>query len=127
VSSETTQEMEAGRALDVTVLVEVFGFPRKKVFSPEWTDDAHFIPSGKPRRTHMIDARPVPWFSTSIAAAWDVVEEAARRGMPATVVVAMGLDGNPDGWNATWAGMGAHAGTAPLAICRAALAAVRNP
>ncbi len=74
--------MQPGRELDALVLEVVFGFPQKKLFPPEYWEEgdepfAHynFIPSGKPKRTHMIDARSVPDFSFSIAAAWQIIDK----------------------------------------------------
>jgi Phage ABA sandwich domain len=79
-------EAEAGRDLDKLIAEKVFGI--KRVFRPcdvkdrdglGYGEDYHYIPSGKPPRTHMIDARPVPPFSTNIAAAWLVVEKMFER------------------------------------------------
>lgn len=73
-------EIKAGADLDVTILVKVFNFPRKKVFKAyEESGYYSYIPSGKPRRTHSIDARPVPWFSQSLDAAWTAADAFAER------------------------------------------------
>lgn len=56
-------DLQPGPELDVLVLERVFGFPVRKTFPMEWSTDLHYIPSGKPKRTHMIDAVPVPRFS----------------------------------------------------------------
>lgn len=89
LSTESTESLVSqghgslvGRELDAAVAERVFGI--KKVFLPSaykssddvWgaTDSPHYIPSGKSPRTHMIDAKEVPYFSTDIAAAMQVVE-----------------------------------------------------
>lgn len=79
--------MEPGRELDALVLECVFGFPRKRMFPPEYWEEGDnpflcywFIPSGKPKRTHMIDARMVPDFSRSISAAWQIVDKLVNTG-----------------------------------------------
>ena len=56
-------ELQHGPDLDVLFLEKVYGFPRRKTFLTEYSTDPYYIPSGKPRRTHLIDARPVPRFS----------------------------------------------------------------
>lgn len=76
------------RDLDLQVLETVFKFPRKKVFLSSWDGedgldiesggDYYYIPSGKPRKTHKIDAVPVPSFSGR--AAWLVVEQMEKLG-----------------------------------------------
>jgi hypothetical protein len=75
--NEAIDTMEAGRDLDVLILCKVLGFRERQVFyqepacGPEWP---MFIPSGKPRRTHMLNAVPVPRFSTNTAAALELLE-----------------------------------------------------
>lgn len=80
-------EMQPGRELNALVLETVFGFPRKKLFPPEYYEEGdepfahyYYIPSGKPKRTHMIDACMVPDFSGSIAAAWLIVDKLVNTG-----------------------------------------------
>lgn len=79
--------MGPGRELDALVLEIIFRFPRKKLFPPEYWEEGdepfscyNYIPSGKPKRTHMIDSRPVPTFSRTIAAAWLVVDKLVNTG-----------------------------------------------
>jgi hypothetical protein len=79
-----TVELEAGRETDVEMLVHVYKFPRRKIFTDE-IGCLMFIPSGKPRRTHMIDAQPVPNFSTSITAAWLLVDALKAEGYGVSV------------------------------------------
>lgn len=55
-------------------------------------------------------------FSTSISAAWEVVEK-----MSSTPMGAFQLTEMREGWEAHWPGVDVFAPTAPLAICRAAL------
>ena len=72
------------RELDVQIAEYVFSI--KKIFQPRdfkraedafWgTDEYSFIPSGKSPRTHMIDARPVPHFSTDISCAMQILDKA---------------------------------------------------
>jgi len=71
------------RELDVLVAGAIFGI--KKIFKPAdyqsgrdalyGGDEPSWISSGKPPRTHMIDARPIPTFSSDISAAMEVVEK----------------------------------------------------
>lgn len=124
--------MQAGSELDVLILEKVFGFPSKKVFKAyEESSSFSYIPSGKPRRTHSIDARPVPWFSRSIDAAWMIVEALEKRGLWCQMRTPFDDDGywagftphNTTGWNGKpdhWT----QAETMPLAICLAALKTV---
>lgn len=76
----TTQitPLVAGRELDALVAEKVF---KIKVAYPlmdgeeEDRQFPYYVPSGKPWRTHGgCDGVPLPQFSTSIAAAWEVVE-----------------------------------------------------
>jgi hypothetical protein len=74
---------------------------------------------------------PVPYYSTEMAAAWLVVE-AVRRRMAGHdwVLRSRGEDWVASVWHyaggATWTTGDSVAITAPLAICRAALAAVKS-
>ena len=48
----------------------------KKIFYGEWDSDKSwpmYIPSGKPWRTHQIDARPVPQFTASLDACFKLL------------------------------------------------------
>ena len=132
-------ETGASRALDIDVLCEVFGFPRRKVFyvepeqDPEWP---MFIPSGKSRRTHMLDAQPVPHFSSNIGYAWQVFEKALTEHGAASISADMEDWGRgaffgdgPEKAVTVSVGLGpAWYVTAPVceAICRAALLATRG-
>ena len=65
------------RERDMLVAEKVFGW-KGEVFYEDWDELKEFpnmIPSGKPRKTHAIDAKPVPSFTTHISAAKDVVEK----------------------------------------------------
>lgn len=64
------------REIDALILKTFFGV--KKTYKTEWSTDHYYIPSGKPWRTHSIDARPVPRFTEDIAAAWTVVEKTSE-------------------------------------------------
>lgn len=125
--------VDAGLELEALVLEKVFGFPRKKVFAAyEGSNYLMYIPSGKPRRTHEIDARHVPWFSRSWEAAGMVVEQMATRGYWCQMRTPFEPHGGPDCWagftphsTTGWNGRPDHwtqAETIPLAICLAALA-----
>jgi len=55
-----------GRELDLAIADKIFGI--KKVYYSEWDTEKQnpeYIPSGKPWRTHQIDAKPIPHFSAS--------------------------------------------------------------
>jgi hypothetical protein len=123
-------QLPAGPELDVQVQRVVFGTKIKSIRCPNDNPDwPMYIPSGKPWRTHAIDAIPVPKYSTSIEAAWLIVEafpsccfridreRAAGIRYDATII----MDGEqPYDHGRT---IHAMAATAPLAICRAALSA----
>jgi hypothetical protein len=79
-------DLQPGPDLDVLFLEKVYGFPRKKTFMTEYSTDPYYIPSGKPRRTHLIDARPVPRFSRDDATALAALERfAEKRGIGWTI------------------------------------------
>jgi hypothetical protein len=117
--------MRPGLELEALILEKIFGFPRKKIFSPyEGSSYQWYIPSGKPRRTHEIDAKPVPWFSRSMDAAWDVVIEMRKKGW--RVSLSEVADGE---WNCRFCPEDTSkyvfkiAATPTMAICLAALEA----
>lgn len=61
---EYTANLDDNRSLDVALLV-LLGV--KKIHFQDWDDKReypYYIPSGKPWRTHRIDARPVLCFTT---------------------------------------------------------------
>lgn len=54
------------RQLDLIIADKIFGI--KKVYYSEWDtgkEYPEYIPSGKPWRTHQVDAKPMPHFTTS--------------------------------------------------------------
>lgn len=54
---------------DIEVLEALWGIKSKSVWFEGWDTDQEFpryIPSGKPRRTHSLDAMPVPRFTTDV-------------------------------------------------------------
>jgi hypothetical protein len=64
------------RELDIKILMAVYGIKNSKIhYSEEDTNKEwpEFIPSGKPWRTHQIDARPVPYFSTDASATYNLM------------------------------------------------------
>lgn len=127
------------RELDIKVLKALHGVRKVygyggKPWTPESKNsrfDCYYIPSGKPWRTHHIDAAYVPFFSTDISAAMTVVFAMRARGFLFELQ-------NPPGWlsvvkvEQAWAALfwidesqrHTMAATAPEAICRAALAAL---
>lgn len=113
--------LPAGRDLDILVAERVLGW----VWEPIKTDAYNWRVDGGPR------GEMVPWSSTSIAAAWRVVEEMRRRGWGACI----SSQPESDGWHVTFhrpsekvdatiAVVGEGACPLPLTICRAALRAV---
>lgn len=123
-------EMEAGRQLDAMIAEKVMGYAH-----PPWQAGAK---TANPNGCHWSCSvcNPAP-FSSSIAAAWQVVEKRSHSG------VDFYLERHPNGethwarFNDTTQGTfnadgcqdkrlgDADAQTAPLAICRAALKAVQ--
>lgn len=79
---------ETGRELDAEIGRKLFDL---KIFRPSEVkgangecfdaDDYHYIPSKKPPRTHMIDARPVPAFSSDMYAAHLMEERIKELGL----------------------------------------------
>ena len=58
-------------------------YPKADVRYGDWDTYhayAEFIPSGKPWKTHSIDAKPIPHFTTDRNATAMLVEEVKRRG-----------------------------------------------
>lgn len=138
MTAEEIKQLKAGRELNALMLEVVFKFPRKKLFPPEYWEEGDepfssywYIPSGKPKRTHMIDARAVPDFSGSITAAWHIVEtlranydiqinpKEPLRGVRVSLAPLV-----RQGSNACASRFSANEETAPLAICKAALLAL---
>lgn len=121
--------MTTPMTLPSRVAVEVMGHVGAlKIFYGEWDEYKTcpmYIPSGKPRRTHAIDAIPLPPYSTNIGAAWLVVEKMRERGFEMYLESDHGMPGrfycsfhDSDGCKS---GMG---DSAPEAICLAALSAL---
>lgn len=83
-----TTEQLTGRELDAEVGRKLFDL---KIFRPSEVkgangecfdmDDYYYIPSKKPPRTHMIDARPVPAFSSDMYAAHLMEERIKELGL----------------------------------------------
>lgn len=129
-------ELPTDREIDIQVL-EIMGFPRKKLFYDDWDTDCRYlryIPSGKPRRTHAIDAKPVPYFKTDIAAAWSLVERMNKTHhcliktpfMPGELYFCGFTPHGVTGWNGV-PDIYEPGETMPLAICSAFLAVARAP
>jgi hypothetical protein len=119
-----------GPELNVEVGRVIFGIKRfysydGKPWEPGATDWPQFIPSGKPWRTHSIDAVALPRFSEEAGAAWSVVEalpgcctKITRENVAGVRYdVTINLD---ESHTRTFH---ARAGTMPLAVARAALIA----
>lgn len=110
----------AGRQMDAWVSVHVFGqecFQSKSVFG---TDDFYIFNADA--------SRVVPYYSTDIAAAWQVVEHMGAQSLPSLMQFPEVTPKWRCGfWNNSELGVHYTYGeTAPLAICRAALLAVLN-
>lgn len=127
-------EIKAGVELDVQVLRALFGVKRVYCrYGQPWTPDmetptdrAFYIPSGKPWRTHSIDAVPAPRFSTDIDAAWAVVERLTQMRYSVRLMT-MAEHYNVAHVKLSVMSFGecqAKANTMPEAICRVALAAL---
>ena len=79
--------MNIDREKDIEILKKLFG--AKKIYYAGWDLENEFpeyIPSGKPWRTHKIDARPVPYFNTNIGQAFGVVEKMDEDGFEFTLM-----------------------------------------
>lgn len=74
------------RELDKALLI-LTGVPEKKIWRPSWIEAEpeadwdewdkqqwYYIPSGKPRRTHSLDEKSIPYFSSNLIEAWRLVE-----------------------------------------------------
>lgn len=141
--------MEAGRAVDCAIAERVFGWKVQRAATPQpgfdvtmlvwapgqegdapmrysWCDDIPMTGDSLPKH-----APGVPYYSTSIAAAWTVAEVLSNRHDNFTLYRA--ADGTwVVAWDEPWPSHPerallcdiARADTAPLAIVRAALAAV---
>lgn len=120
--------LEAGRELDALVAEKIFGWQRRPfecnaeqrvVVPPGWTDFSSRYWWGKDINSQ------VPAYSTEIGAAWQVAE----------CFDEVQLWKGPHGWSCRMErgedehvqhGEALRADTAPLAICRAALAAIET-
>ena len=122
------------RELDVQIAEQILAI--KKIFQPRdykraddafWgADEYSFIPSGKSPRTHMIDAKPVPYFSSDISCAMEVVEK--LQGWLFGIAIDNMCGAGP--WRVSLDN-GSQSGNAredslPRAICLAALAASKT-
>jgi len=144
VTTNNIDSLEAGREMDALVATEVMGLPPWKEFVLEdipgepcggfgdyCNADLHWKHNDQIKERGINDLKR-PWdYSTSISAAWQVVEKLHSLGWVVDVTVdngtgryckvwKMGNDGRDVGSEER------DALTAPLAICRAALKAVNN-
>lgn len=105
---------DAGRALDALVAEKVMGEP------VTWLPTAlsHRDPHQSGEVFGAKGWHRVPSYSTDIADAWLVVEKMRERGFVISATP------NQQSWCATFGADSVWGETAPLAICRAALAAV---
>jgi hypothetical protein len=118
--------MHAGRELDALVAEKLLGI--KKLYYEERDTDKkypRYIPSGKPWRTHRIDAHPLPRYSIYIGDAWEVVDKliAIKYGVLVGFYRGQWSVQITDNGNLV---VTHEADTAPLAICLAALQAVEH-
>lgn len=77
--AETLDDLQPSTELGALFLECVEGIPRKKMFMIEWSTDLHYIPSGKPKRTHRIDAVPVPRVSRNDCVALLAIERFCEK------------------------------------------------
>ncbi len=118
--------MEAGRELDALVAEKVMG----------WRDVRPGHYTGSPGTMYGKAPQPQPWdspqdrtkgvsfvpfYSTKIADAWEVIEKLADRD---PMIAMWGYEDGTAGWFCDFEGIKDHARTAPHAICLAALKAV---
>jgi hypothetical protein len=110
----TQDDLAAGRELDAEVATHVFGWRDCEWDGWSWLGT---LPDGTERW-------PIPAYSTEISAAWQVL-----AGWSVTLAHAEGLRWHCRLMRCTregeWQNGEGHADTAPMAICKAALAAVR--
>lgn len=121
--------MDDNRTLDVA-LIQLLGV--KKIHYQDWDegrDHPYYIPSGKPWRTHQIDAKPVPCFATHWSHMGELLAMLAQRhiylirltngSLPDKTPYACWLGTSAD--NAPWT---AIADDAPRAVAEAAYQAL---
>lgn len=114
----STTDLVAGRELDALVAEEVMGF--HEVMTEYYVASADDAPE--------LDVRVIPCFSTDIAAAWLVVKKLTGN-TGSDYDLELTIASSKGGW-CTASFLPETKGwgeTAPLAICRAALAAVSPP
>lgn len=73
-------DAKTGIELDLIIAEQIFGV--KKVYYSEWDEKKEYpeyIPSGKPWRTHQIDAKYIPHFSTDPSASYLLKLKMAER------------------------------------------------
>ena len=131
MNKDEIMKIEAGKELDVLILQRFFGV--KKIYymddegsvSNSPTNSPYYIPSGKPWRTHRIDSRYVPYFSTDVSEAWRVVVKMSEP--PTTMEAASKAENTKFAYiierERLWA---CTEQEAALRICRAALLAVMD-
>ena len=127
--------MEAGRELDILIAEKRMGL-RRRVFLGQdskslWDDKAIFDAMESADLTHLNaddKACCVPYYSTDISSAWEVVEKLALTFELGWLPTDKGLN-----WDASFGekrgseeGTTTYAETAPHAICLAALKTVRD-
>lgn len=125
---------EAGRELDAEVAEKVFGLRHLVGAAVPYVERHHDAPEDE-QEVWVSGERPakvrfcrqcgsLPPYSTDIAAAFSIADK--FEGQHFGVEHAFALDGTVCGWIANVAVRMAVADTVPLAICRAALAAVAS-
>jgi G:T-mismatch repair DNA endonuclease (very short patch repair protein) len=130
----TTETLQAGRELDALVAEKVMGYKWDGVRDDLGETRILYVPGTNWCAVDCTDAEPprytdiLPKFSTDIAAAWAVVEAMERRGWNVTVQRTWeGYRCEMDDMRATHAAVvDPRDGHGPLAICRAALAALED-
>ena len=115
----------ASRELDALVAEKVMGFDTSQLKTMPIA-----CPDGRPGccvvhyDTFFANGSSLPPYSTSIAAAWEIVEKRVSEAKSTDNDFALVWEPEQNTWCAQFDGIQAFADTAPLAICRAALKAV---
>jgi hypothetical protein len=126
--------MEAGRELDALVAEQVMGWKRETYSFNNWRDGKveSMELSGLMGPDGLREVDQFPFYSTDIAAAWEVVEKLEEENIARLELTRLGWD-----WQKTWRvsffttavseGAIVEGDIVPLTICRAALLALEEP
>ena len=123
-------DLPAGRELDIEIAEKIMEWERGK----RWGNgNGEWIIDGKPYIKHFISWELTPRYSTSIEAAWQVLEKLREQGFAFAVQWMGRREPQQLPQNGKWIVViegherdAIQAPTAPLAICRASLAAMER-